>query len=260
MNPIHVYCCCLLISGMVACSSPTQEPAPTIDQPVIENHPSTTVETPSTVVDDASEVPVLTPKKPRSPYQELKQHRRPFGKDEIVNQFPGADFDYAVVYALDPDRRNGATSVFKGRTGPSKRLSKTEVAPLNAIINTPETYGDGPAGCFDPRIGLVYYDKDSLPVAHVSICFECSQFKAYPKLKSQEQHEDYLHGLSEKGAVQLKYCFAEWGFPNTGFNPMSDGKLTLEYLKTVLPKALGEEEAALKIEQYQTLFEEHNPD
>lgn len=155
----------------------------------------------------------------------MGQHLFPFGKDSIVANFPAIEVAYAVVYELAPDHRYGASSVFKGRTGPSKSLSIQEVERFNTIIRARDTYGDAPAACFDPRIGLVYYNADSLPVAHISICFDCAQSYPYPSIQGQEEH---LRGLSETGAVQLKYLLAEWGFPNTHFNPMM--KVPLLYI------------------------------
>ncbi|MCH2045226.1 MAG: hypothetical protein MK212_14010 [Saprospiraceae bacterium] len=189
---------------------------------------------------------------------ELQKHTWPFGEEEVVDQFPSVDFEYATIYELNPSFREGAKSVFLGRTGKFKLLSLKEAKQVNKIISSSKSYGGSPAACFDPRIGLVYYNKDSIPVAHISICFDCYQSYAYPRIKGQEMHRNHGemngHGLSETGAVQLKYLFAEWGFPNISFNPTMSGEQTLNYLKDILPKVVGEEEAQKTIEDYTRLL------
>lgn len=191
--------------------------------------------------------------------RELNAHLKPFLEDKVVTQFPSVDFEYAVVYETNPSVRN-IEAVFLGRTGKSKFLSKEEANRFNKIINSSKTYGDSPAACFDPRIGLVYYNKDSIPTAHITICFECHQSYAYPKIKGQQMHiteTSYRAGLSETGAVNLKYLFAEWGFPNTNFNPMMGGEKTIKYLEDILPTVMEEEEAKKTIEDYKNLLEDH---
>lgn len=238
-------CSCLLFVltiGLVGCF------------PSYQKDTLTTISSKMTPEEDT--IKVVPPKR----YGELGQHLFPFGKDSIVANFPAIDVAYAVVYELDPNRRYGATSVFKGRTGSSKSLSLQEVERFNTIIRAHDTYGDSPAACFDPRVGLVYYNADSLPIAHISICFDCAQSYPYPKIQGQEEQEDHLRGLSETGSVRLKYLLAEWGFPHTRFNPMMNGAPTLHYLEEILPQVLDAEEAQLKLEQYKTLFEESQPD
>lgn len=232
----------LFALGLMACSSPTQEaPAVTkgIDTVVTTKPPTVSIRSKG--------------------LQELKQHHFPFGEDSTVATFPATPFAYAVVYALDPDKsRDGARSVFGGRTGPFKMLSVAEANRFNTIINAPTTYGGGQAGCFDPRVGLVYYNQDSLPVAHISICFECMGSNPYPSIQAQQTK--VAKGLSETGSVQLKYLLAEWGFPNTRFSPMMNGKPTLDYLEDILPQVMSDSQAQERLAQYRESWEAHQLD
>jgi hypothetical protein len=83
----------------------------------------------------------------------------------------------------------------------SLTLSAERIKHLNKILTRKDRnklYAIGE--CFLPRHGVVFWDKDNSPIAWVSVCFECNQIKATPKLDKNDLKD-------------LKTFFENIGFP-----------------------------------------------
>jgi hypothetical protein len=79
------------------------------------------------------------------------------------------------------------------------KLSPEQVQRLDKILQQPDR-DVAVADCFNPRHGIVFWDKNNKPVAHISVCFECNLLKATPEL--------YKYDLTD-----IKQLFLELGMP-----------------------------------------------
>ena len=78
-------------------------------------------------------------------------------------------------------------------------LSDKLIRRLNTILTSPDKYYGYPVmDCYLPRHGVVFWDKD-IPVAWISVCFECGILKANPDVEKEE-------------LVELKSFFKGIGF------------------------------------------------
>ncbi|GAB1430887.1 hypothetical protein MASR2M18_17210 [Ignavibacteria bacterium] len=81
---------------------------------------------------------------------------------------------------------------------------KTKLPSLLAIelsqkLNSPNIYDKRlRTSCFFPRMGLVFYKKDSI-VAYVNICLECNRLTCFPKLNNVEKN----NGVLNKKGIEL---------------------------------------------------------
>lgn len=107
---------------------------------------------------------------------------------KILNPFDTLQYDKVVAY--DYNGMNNQPIVKDGELiKPSegsgrfvkiysqKELTKKQVATLHKIIGDTATYGGPTAACFDPHLGVVYYQKDKI-VGHISICIDCNFLRA----------------------------------------------------------------------------------
>ena len=61
------------------------------------------------------------------------------------------------------------------------RLTAIQKERLLALLTTPSEKPMEPKRCFTPHHGFVFYDADWKVTAHVSLCFQCDNFAAFPK-------------------------------------------------------------------------------
>jgi len=89
----------------------------------------------------------------------------------------------------------------------------------------------GLSKCFLPRHGIVYYDDEGIPVASLSICFECESIRVWSKegYTFSYDYDNFDRKKAEKQMQQLEKVCAKTGMPiyrNTNPSPNY-----LEYLK-----------------------------
>jgi len=99
----------------------------------------------------------------------------------LVNPFEKLVYDRVVAYDYDGMAnyqivRDGQLVKFDGHHGKIFHLAvltNSQVNRFNKIIGDPATYGAKTAACFDPHLGIVYYQKEKI-VGYVSICTSCN--------------------------------------------------------------------------------------
>lgn len=109
--------------------------------------------------------------------------------------FPDEDYAYAKVYYYNlyeiktmPD-----FYIYTDEDGWAKSLVDPNITSSHGLAENMEKlflYGadgllHGLSGCFIPRHGLVYFDKNDDPVASLSICFECGGIRMWTKSKGK---------------------------------------------------------------------------
>lgn len=106
-------------------------------------------------------------------------------------KFPNETFEYAKIFYFNlgeiktkPDyyiysEEDGFAKSIMG----SGKLSSQEltVSIQKLFSKTHEGLINGLSGCFIPRHGIVYFDKNDQPVASLSICFECEAIRMWTK-------------------------------------------------------------------------------
>lgn len=152
-------------------------------------------------------------------------------ESKLSENFSDLDFSKAVIYELTSYGFYGAESVFKYRTGNYKVLDKNIAHEFLKLISKKESYNNAIAGCFDPRVGLVYYDSNDIPVKYVSICLSCNYLKSNPSIDYSNNEQ---RGFTLKTRKKLHELLEKSGFPDTQYSELFDDKeLKEDFLKTI---------------------------
>jgi hypothetical protein len=121
-------------------------------------------------------------------------------------RFPSLDYDKVVAYHFeDPAGEHIIlkSGVLNSTVKKEQELTFTQIKHFLATINHPDTYGGMTNRCFEPRLGIVFYDKTNKPKAHVSICFQCNNFMSSPNVATSKQAPNSSLGFSEQGRRNL---------------------------------------------------------
>lgn len=135
---------------------------------------------------------------------------------QIFNPFKDLKYDKIVAYDFEG---RGDLEIIEGNklnksARNPKELTKEQADIFISAITDTATYGGNNAACFDPHMGVVFYNGNAI-VAHVSICFECNSLASsaylpaeYYNLHAWEGKNYYqtriLHGFSPAGHKKLK--------------------------------------------------------
>lgn len=132
--------------------------------------------------------------------------------------FPDVNYTSVTAYHFE-DLEGNPIIDKKGKLNPTvkkeKILTEAEIRSFLSTINDEATYGGMYTRCFKPRLGLVFY-KEKEAVAHISICFECSQQMASPQIKAYANAPVGAHGYSEAGFQKLTAFCHKLGFGQCG--------------------------------------------
>ena len=97
-----------------------------------------------------------------------------------------------------------------------KELNQEQVNKLTNLLGANSTYGEGYASCFDPHLGVVFFDGSKI-VYHASICLDCNQLRSSivipaTKAKYIRIGEDFKYpaeGFSKSGSQKIIDLFKE---------------------------------------------------
>ena len=129
-----------------------------------------------------------------------------------VDVFPGIPYDKVVAYELNgrPGYQKAA-SVFQNRTGKAVELTAVQTDDFLRLINDRQNYGRPENACFDPGIGLVFYDDQSQIAAYLSLCLHCYNLYSIPPLELGLEPV-VASGFSAEMVAELQGLFQSWGF------------------------------------------------
>ena len=196
---------------LLACSSP--EP-----KEQVISHPVATVDTlPKKLAKDFGGI------------EDLKRFKATYEQNwpEKPTQFPYSDYASIKVFALDcygPCRQ----AVFQNRTAREVVITATDFSELMDVLSAPKTYGDYPAACFEPKIGVVLYDVNNIPTEYLSICLTCNNLRTYPGKIPVKLSDAFKTGFSKKARKELRSLFFKWGFDYYGYSPLVDDESAYE--------------------------------
>lgn len=132
--------------------------------------------------------------------------------------FPNATYTKVVAYHFEDLSGNGIIDD-KGQLNPTvkkeKELEPDQIEDFLKLINNEKTYGGEYTRCFKPRLGVVFYNGKN-PVAHISICFECSQQVSTPTILAYTNAPNGSFGYSEEGFRALTSFCRQLGFGQCG--------------------------------------------
>jgi hypothetical protein len=130
-------------------------------------------------------------------------------------RFPNVEFAYAKLYLFNLDLMkpnhmdfriydNGMYAVSKignGQLLSNEFHSKVAIAFKNGI----DELEMGLSKCFMPRHGIIYYDSEHLPVASLSICFECDKISVWSRepILFKENYDHFNFKKAEKQIADL---------------------------------------------------------
>ena len=120
-------------------------------------------------------------------------------------------------------------SEFRKRKSDGVEISEEDFSKLIEILREPKSYDNSTAACFDPKFGLVVYDKENIPTEFLSICLDCNSFRTYPGQIEVNYENEILNGFSKEARDQLRQMFFKWGIDDDGFSSFWDDEK--EYAK-----------------------------
>ncbi len=136
----------------------------------------------------------------------------------IYNKVVAYDFErlvesYGVVTEVD-GRKKFASNIFC-----QKSLNQKQVDFLTNFLGSNDTYGGNWAACFEPHLGIVFYQDDEIKCV-VNICLDCNQLissvkipaQTYHKIDEGTEYEEPLFGFSEQGKQNIIELCKEIGF------------------------------------------------
>jgi hypothetical protein len=143
--------------------------------------------------------------------------------------FPKCNFTTVKVFPLDGNPNNGgAKSVLKSKSDGTE-LTKSQVDDFLKIINDTNSYDNSSSACFEPSIGLVFYDSTNRACSYLSLCLDCNNIYCSPSLPGRLDHQD---GFSLKTRKKLRRIFTDWGYAPHVFSSFYDDEEDLiQFLK-----------------------------
>ncbi len=124
--------------------------------------------------------------------------------------FPDVEYEYAKIYYFNlgeittrPDdyiytKENGFAKSIEGEGILSSNALPANIEKL--FLYKKDGLLNGLSGCYIPRHGVVYFDKNDNPVASLSICFECEAIRMWTKDKGKIKSSN---PKATEGASQL---------------------------------------------------------
>lgn len=135
-------------------------------------------------------------------------------------EFPSCSYSKVILYKLYGNANDSwSKAIFSKRTGEYRELTSEQVKDFLALLNNKRSFGNSTAACHDPRIGLVFYNKNETPCSYLSLCLSCNNIYTAPKLKYSSEDNK---GFSIKSRKKLHTIFEEWGFPDENYSFLFD--------------------------------------
>ena len=142
---------------------------------------------------------------PPSPLPSSEQELAP-----IPDNWPGVAYSEVRIYLYNPGRRyEGNLIIDKGKLHPEVmhpdgiKLDAKQTERLLTLLRHKSPDEGVPSCMFLPHHGIVFYDREEKPVAHVSVCFLCEIEIADPA----------NHRMSESDFAALKHLVQDLGLP-----------------------------------------------
>ncbi len=138
--------------------------------------------------------------------------------------FDSLQFDKAMAYDYNGAKGEQALYIVEeGRLAPTivaqQPLDGHDVEALVGLLYNKRAYGDAPAFCFEPHLGIVFYQSDSI-VAHLSICISCKRLTGspavpahlFPQVRLPDGTSYPADGLNDRTLQQLRKWLRQWQF------------------------------------------------
>ena len=134
----------------------------------------------------------------------------------LKNPFDNLRYDKVVAY--DYNGYAGREIVKDGKLieyiYKQKELTGKQVKNFNWITGDTTSYGGKTAACFEPHLGVVYYQKEKI-VGYISICLACNYLKSSIEIPASR----YRKFISDYDSTYLE---TGYGFTREGSHQLSD--------------------------------------
>lgn len=160
----------------------------------------------------------------------LYKKENEFNSSNTSLKFPSSDCTLIKAYELDCKGEYNYAP-FKNRKSHGIEISNQEFDDLISLLENPSSYSNPTAACFNPKIGIVIYNHDQIPVEYLSICLNCNNYRSGPGDIDVSLTNDHLKGFSQSARDSMRKRFSSWGIDYYGFSMLWDD--TVKY-KTYL--------------------------
>lgn len=141
------------------------------------------------------------------------------------------DYNYKVFEIIGES--NFERNVFARRTSKPKSIPYKDVKYLIQLLENPKNFGNETHSCFSPKVVVMAYDEEGIPVEWLGICLDCNNFDTRPGEIVVNFNDPERKGFSNTTREALRNLFFKWGIDYYGFIEKWDNKATYEkYLQT----------------------------
>lgn len=158
----------------------------------------------------------------------LDNSKKKYGKNIFNEDLLADSLAFIKAYPIQPNLTLGGGDPMYNRTTPGKFIPLADYHAFVAILKDKKSYGNSMAACFSPKIGLVMYDRESLPLGQISICLDCNQFTT--SLKTPETASGPFAGFTLEARQKMRELFFKWGFDYYGYTHWDDSVAYHNYL------------------------------
>jgi len=186
-------------------------------------------------------------------------------------RFPNQPYLSAKLFLFNTHYKSGRPDLYifkngiyaKSKIGNGKNLNREFIDKLNQIFRHGiEEIWMGLSKCSIPRHGIIFYDKNGVPIASISVCFQCQQvnFWSTVPIKNNPDYENMDLNNAEKQMKDIKSLFKKYNIPvyenieayktYVDMNPNFKVTETLEIKNTNLDYILGKKYTIKNINQW----------
>ena len=186
-------------------------------------------------------------------------------------RFPNQPYSTAKLFLFNTHHKSGRPDLYiyrngiyaKSKIGNGENLNREFIGKLNHIFRHGiEEIWMGLSKCSIPRHGIIFYNKHGLPIASISICFQCQQvnFWSSVKIHSNPDYENMDLDKAKRQIKEIKYLFKKNNIPvyenvenykvYVDLNPNYKVIETYEIENTSLDNILGKKYTIKNIKQW----------
>ena len=137
-------------------------------------------------------------------------------------KFPWKTGKKILVYYVAGEGEKQAT--WECRTSSGKQISQTQYEKYCELLNKRSSYNNTTAACFIPKLSVVVYDEENIPMEYSEVCLDCNSIISIPHAIDFDFGDTDFYGLSAGARQELRKMFAEWNVPYESYSKSWDSE------------------------------------
>ena len=134
-------------------------------------------------------------------------------------KFPWKVGNKIIVYKVEPVGEQKGT--WQARMSLGKEISQEQYEEYCEVLNQRDSYDNTTASCFYPKLSIVVYDDNDVPMEYSEICLDCNSARTFPHELDFNINTDF-YGFSTEARYELRRIFKDWGVPYESYSSSWD--------------------------------------